>query len=130
MGEPTSKRFFCTSRASPGSSLSRRNEPAAAIFGGPRLGDAAAVSLFAPQLVAAHPGAAVLANPADADLGVHEPIPLLQQQLCLPCLCRAARRGHAVGRAVSWAARPFDVVSRRDVGSQSRASLRHPAAAL
>ena len=102
----------------------------AALFAGPGLGDAAALSLSAAQLVAAHPRAAVLADLADADLGVHEPVPLQQQQLCLPRLRRAARRGHAVGCAVPRPARPVDVVSRGDVGAQSRASLRHPAAAL
>ena len=51
------------------------------IFAGPRLGDAAALSLSAAQLVAAHLGAALLADPADADLGVHEPVSLCQQQL-------------------------------------------------
>src|ERR1700746_1446027 len=97
MGEPTSKRFFCTSHASRGSSWYRHNEPRVAIFGRPRLGDAAALSVSAAQLVAAHPRAAVLADLADADLGVHEPISLQQQQLCLPGIWRAARRRHVVG---------------------------------
>src|SRR5271165_4671067 len=130
MDEPTSKKSFCISRASPGSSCNRQNEPGAALCGGPHLGDAAALSLSAAQLVAAHPGAALLADPADADLGVHEPVPLLQQQLCLPCFWRAARRSYALGCAVPWPARLVDVVSRGNVGAQSRASLRHPAPSL
>src|SRR4051812_15246272 len=77
-----------------------RGEGRAAAFGGPGLGDAAALSVSAAQLVAAHPRAAVLADFADADLGVHEPVPLQQQQLCFPRLWRAARCGHAVGCAV------------------------------
>src|SRR6516164_6812081 len=94
------------------------------------MGDAVALSLSAAQLVAAYARAALLADPADADLGLHEPVPLRQQQLCLPRLRRAARGGHAVGCTVPWPAGPFDVVSRGDVGAQSRASLRHPVAAI
>src|ERR1700761_1485080 len=130
MGGPTSKKFSYTSRASRGSSWNRQIEPRAEILGGPHLGNAAALSVSLTQLVAAHARAAVLADLADADLGVHEPVSLQQQQLCFPRLWRAARRGHAVGRAVSGSARPVDVVSRRNVVAQSGASLRHPAAAL
>ena len=43
-------------------------------------------------------------------------------------LRRAAGRGDAVGRDVPQPARPVDLVSRRDVGAQPRASVRHPAA--
>src|SRR5260370_22135101 len=130
MAAPTSKKYFCILRASPGSSWNRCHEPRPALFGRSRLGDVTALSLFAAQLVAAHARAALLADAADADLGLHEPVPLYQQHLCLPCLWRAARRRHAVGRAVPRPARPVDVVSRGDVGAQSRASLRHPVAAL
>ena len=94
----------------------------------PGLGDAAALSLSVAQLVAAHPRAALLADLADADLGVHEPVPLRQQQLRLPRLWRAAGRGHAVGRVVPRPARAVDLVSRRDVGAQPRAPVRDPAA--
>src|SRR5437764_2815613 len=120
---PTSRRFFCTSPASRGSSWNQQNEPRAAVFGGPGLGDAAALFVSAAQLVAAHSRAVVLADLADADLGVHEPVPLFEQQLCLSRLRRAARRGHAVGCAVPWPARLVDVVSGGNVGAQSRASL-------
>src|SRR5205085_11379683 len=54
------------------------------------------------SLVAAHPRDAVLADLADADLGVHEPVSLQQQQLRLPRFRGIARRGHAVGCAVPW----------------------------
>src|SRR5262252_8751898 len=94
------------------------------------MGDAAALSLSAAQFVAAYARAALLADPADADLGFHEPVPLRQQQLRVPRLWRAARGGHAVGCAVPASARPFDVISRRDVGAQPRASLCHPVAAI
>src|SRR5689334_4669658 len=130
MAAPTSKKCSSTSHVSPGSSWSRQIEPTAAIFGGPRLGNAAALSLPPAQLVAAHARAALLADPADADLGLHEPVSLPQQQLCVPRLWRAARRGDVVGRAVPRPARPLDVVSRGDVGAQSRSSLCDAAAPL
>ncbi len=53
-----------------------------------------------------------------------------EQQLCVPRLRRSPGRGDAVGRTVPRAARLVDVVPRRNVGAQSRASLRHPVAAL
>src|SRR6516162_9605534 len=134
MAAPISKRCSCTSRANPGPSWNRCREPLplsrSRLFARSRLGDAAALPLSAAQLVAACPGADVLADPADADLGFHEPVSLCQQQLRLPRLWRAARGGDAVGCAVSRPARPVDVVSRRDVGAQSRASLCDAAAAL
>src|SRR5439155_27380024 len=77
---------------------------------GAGVGHAAALSLHPQKLVAAHPGAAVLADPADADLGVHEPVPAWQQLLYRAGLRRAARRGDAVGPAVPQPARPVDLV--------------------
>src|SRR5262249_2297182 len=108
----------------------RPNEPRAAGSGGPRLGDVAALPLPFAQFVAAHSGVAVLADIANVDLGVHEPVPLLQQQLCIPRFWRPAGRGHAVGRAFPRTTRIVDVVSRGDVGAQSRASFRHAFATL
>ena len=72
----------------------------------------------------------VLADLADADLGVHEPVSLCQQQLRVARLWRAAGRGDAVGCLVPRPARPVDLVSRGDVGAQPRAPVRHPAAPL
>src|SRR6266436_7883199 len=129
MAAPTSKRCFSTLRAGRGPSWSRYRE-GPRVFRRPGLGDAAALSLSVAQLVAAHSRADLLADLADADLGFHEPVSLRQQQLCLPCLWRAARGGHVVGRAVPRPARPLDVVSRGDVGAQSRAPLRDAAASL
>src|SRR5882724_10827177 len=129
MAAPISKRCFSTLRADCGPSWSRSRERPR-VFRRSGLGDAAALSLSAAQLVATHPGADLLADLADADLGFHEPVSLPQQQLCLPRLWRAARRGHVVGRAVPRPARPLDVVSRGDVGAQSRAPLRDAAASL
>src|ERR1700730_11136457 len=129
MAAPTSKRCFSTSRGDRGPSWSRSRE-GPRVFRRSGLGDAAALSLSAAQLVATHPGADLLADLADADLGFHEPVSLPQQQLCLPGLWRAARRGYAVGRLVPRPARPDDVVPRGDVGPQSRASFRDAAASL
>src|SRR5205823_10090944 len=133
------KRCSCTSPA-PAPPWSRRSDVALpsrnasrrrrAVLAGPDLGDAAALPLHPPELLAAHPGAALLADPADADLGVHEPVPLPEQQLCRARLRRAAGRGDAMGSVVPLAARPVDLVSRGDVGAQSRAALRDPAAPL
>src|SRR5438132_5531465 len=91
MAAPTSKRSFCTSRGDRGPSWSRcRDGPR--VFRRSGLGDAAALSLSAAQLVAAHPGADLLADLADADLGFHEPVSLPQQQLCLsPLACCSLR---------------------------------------
>src|SRR5437764_14584301 len=110
MAAPISKRCFWRSRA-PGPHWSRRNDVARAsrpppwerdaFLAGAHLGDAIALSLHPAQLVAAHVGAALLADPADADLGVHEPIPRLEQLLHRARLRGAARGGDAVGRAVS-----------------------------
>src|SRR6516165_1684204 len=111
---PTWRRCFCTSRAVREQSWSRRRERSQA-FGCPGLGDAAALSLPAAQLVAAHRRADVLADTADADLGLYEPVSLLQQQLRLSRFRRAAGCGHAVGRLVPRPARLVDVVSRGDV---------------
>src|ERR1700730_5658270 len=129
MAAPTSKRCFSTSRADRGPSWSRCRE-GPRVFRRSGLGDAAPVSLYPPQFLAAHPGAHLLANLADADLGFYEPVPLRQQQLCLPRVWRAARRGYAVGRLVSGPARPDDVVSRGDVGAQSRAFVCDTTASL
>src|SRR5204863_7038398 len=125
MAAPTSKRCSCTSPA-PAPSWRRRNNGALtprdppygrdAFFAGPDLGDAAALSLHPAQLLAAHLGALVLSDPADADLGVHEPVPLSKQQLRRARLRRAARGGNAVGPVVPLAARAVDLVSGRDVG--------------
>src|SRR6266849_1744154 len=129
MAAPTSKRCFCTSRAARAPSWSRCREQSR-LFGGPGLGDAAALSLPSAQLMAAHPRADLLADPADVDLGLHEPVSLRQQQLRVSRLWRIARRGHAVGRAVPRPAWSLDVVSRGDVGAQSRAPVRDAAASL
>src|SRR5438094_370812 len=84
------------SRGSPAISRSRaacgrwspsRDQPDKAAFrrgrllAGPGVGDAAALSLHPAQLVAAHPRTIVLADLADADLGVNEPVPAREQQL-------------------------------------------------
>src|SRR6266446_7538060 len=129
MAGPISKKCFCTSHAARAPSWSRSRE-GPRVFRRSGLGDAAALSLSVAQLMAAHPGADLLADLADADLGFHEPVSLRQQQLCLPRLWRAAGCGHVVGRAVPRPARPLDVVSRGDVGTQSRAPLRDTAASL
>src|SRR6266478_2730018 len=129
MAAPTSKRSFSTSHGDRGPRWSRSRE-GPRVFRRSGLGDAAALSLSAAQLVAAHPGADLLADLADADLGFHEPVSLRQQQLCLPRLWRAAGCGHVVGRTVPRPARPLDVVSRGDVGTQSRAPLRDAVASL
>src|SRR4029077_15628508 len=62
-----------------------------AVLAGAGLGDVAALSLHPAQLLAAHAGAALLADPADADLGVHEPVPLPEQQLRRARVRRAPR---------------------------------------
>src|SRR5947208_6169413 len=100
MAAPTSKRCFSTLRADRGPSWSRCRE-GPRVFRRSGLGDAAALSLSVAQLVATHPGADLLADLADADLGFHEPVSLQQQQLCLPRVWRAACCGHVVGRLVS-----------------------------
>src|SRR5207245_4475564 len=97
---------------------------------GAGVGDAAALPVHLAQLVAAHPGAVVLADLADADLGVHEPVLLPEQQLCRARLWRIAGRGDAVGPLVPLAARPVDLVSRGDVGAQPRPALRDAIAPL
>src|SRR6516164_10087760 len=130
MAAPTSKRSSCISPAKPKFSWRRRNELPAVLVVGARLGNAVALPLSLAQLVAAHPRASLLADLADADLGLHEPVPLCQQQLRLPRLWGAPCRGHVVGRAVPRPARLVDVVSRGDVGAQSRAPLCHPVASL
>src|ERR1700720_4228266 len=136
MAAPISKRCSCTSPApappwSPRSDAPRHPpRRRAVLLAGPHLGDAAALPVYPSQLLAAHPGAALLADPPDADLGLHEPVPLPEQQLCRARLWRAAGGGDAVGPAVSQSARPVDLVSRGDVGPQSRAAVRDPAAAL
>src|SRR5215468_7020932 len=122
---PTSKRCSSTSHAGPRSNWSWQNDTRAALFDRPRVGDAAALPLSVAELVAAHARAALLADPADVSLGLHEPVSLCQQQLCLSCLRRAARRCYAMGRTVPGPAWPFDVVSRGDVGTQSRTSVRN-----
>src|SRR5262245_47949227 len=94
------------------------------------MGDAAPLPLSAAQLVAAHYRAAVLADLADADLGVHEPVSLFQQQLRLSSFWRAARRGHVVGCIVPRTAWSVDVLSRRNVGAQPRSPLCNASAAL
>src|SRR5260370_40991249 len=139
---PISKRFFCTSRAARNRPWSRRSDaperPApgdapgrrGAFLAGAGVGDAAALPVHPAQLVAAHPGAVVLADLADADLGVHDPVPTPEQQLCRAGVRRIAGRGDAVGLAVPLAARPVDLVSRGDVGAQSRAALRDAVAPL
>src|SRR6516164_7685608 len=129
MAAPIWRRCFCTSRVVRKQSWSLWRERFGRV-GGPGLGDAAALSVSVTQLVAAHRRADVLANPADADLGVYEQVSLCQQQLRLSRLWRAIGCRHAVGRAVPWAARPVDVVSRGDVGAQSRAPVCHPIASL
>src|SRR5262245_10954303 len=129
MAAPISKRCFSTLRGDRGPSWNRSRE-GPRVFRRSGLGDAPALSLSAAQLVAAHPGADLLADLADADLGFYEPVSLQQQQLCLPRFWRAARRGHVVGRLVPRPARPDDVVSRGNVGPQSRASICDAAASL
>src|SRR5580704_13985267 len=116
MAAPISKKCSCTSPAPPNSRPSRRNER---VLARPRLGDDAALSLYSAQLLAAHAGALVLADPAGADLGVHEPVLLAEQLLCRARLWRAARRGDAVGSDVPQSAWPVDLVSRGDVVAQS-----------
>src|SRR5206468_6357677 len=96
MAAPTSKRCFSTLRADRGPSWSR-SRAGPRVFRRSGLGDAAALALSAAQLVATHPGADPLADLADANLGFHELVSLRQQQLCLPRLWRAARRGHVLG---------------------------------
>src|SRR5438270_4762305 len=137
-----SKKCSCRSPAAGGKSWSRCRDRAGSVpsgdaacrrspvLAGAGLGDAAALSLYSAQLLAAHAGAALLADPADADLGVHEPVPLPEQLLCRARVRRAAGCGDAVGSVVPLAARPVDLVSRGDVGAQSRAALRDAAAAL
>src|SRR5215469_14640573 len=130
MVAPTSKRSSSISPARLKFSWRRRNELPAVLVVGACLGNAVALPLSLAQLVAAYPRASLLADLADADLGLHESVPLCQQQLCVPRLRCAARGGDAVGCAVPRPARPVDVVSRGDVGAQSRASVRHAAAPL
>src|SRR5207237_6310912 len=131
---------FCRSRAPGGKSWSRCRDRAGSVpsgdaacrrspvLAGAGLGDAAALSLYSAQLLAAHAGAALLADPADADLGVHEPVPLPEQQLRRARLRRAPRGGDVVGFVVPLATRPLDFLSRRDVGAQSRPAVRDSAA--
>src|ERR1700745_1740776 len=99
MAAPIWRRCFCISRAVREPSWSRCRERRWA-FGSPSLGEAAALSLLAAQLVAAHRRADVLANLADVDLGFYEPVSLRQQQLRVSRFRRAAGCRHAVGRAV------------------------------
>src|SRR3954447_24907957 len=137
-----SKKCSCRSPAAGAKSWSRCRDHAGSVpsgdaacrrgpvLAGAGLGDAAALSLYSAQLLAAHLGAALLADPADADLGVHEPVPLSEQQLRRPRLRGAAGGSDAVGFAVPLTAWPVDLVPRGDVGAQSRAALRDAAAAL
>src|SRR3954447_10919102 len=137
-----SKKCSCRSPAAGAKSWSRCRDHAGSVpsgdaacrrgpvLAGAGLGDAAALSLHPAQLLAAHAGAALLADPADADLGVHEPVPLSEQQLRRPRVRRAAGGGDAVGSSVPPAAWPVDLVSRGDVGAQSRTALRDAAAAI
>src|SRR4029077_15158138 len=110
----------------PGDAASRRT----GVLAGAGMGDALALSLHPQELVAAHARIVVLAYLADADLGVHDPVPALEQQLCRAGLRRFARRGNAVGFIVPQPARPDDLVSRGDVVAQPRPALRDAAQTL
>src|SRR5690348_5501632 len=115
MAAPTSKRSFSISRAARGPWSRCRDEPRdpasrrGRVLAGAGVGDAAALSLYPQELVAAHDRAALLADLADADLGLHEPVPLPEQLLCRARLRRPARRGDAVGPLVPQPARPLDL---------------------
>src|SRR2546425_85897 len=136
MAAPISKRCFCRSRAACGIWSRCRDQSGDAAFrrgpvlAGAGVGDAAALSLYPAQLVAADARAVVLADLADADLGLHEPVPAREQLLCRAGIRRIAWRGDAVGPLVPQPARAVDLVSRGDVGAQPGPALRDAAAAL
>src|ERR1700738_3679033 len=116
-----SRRWFWTSRAA---AFGRaRREQACRALGdraAPRRCDDLALLVPAAVVVAAAAGIALLAGPADHHLGLPAKLHLANFRVLRPRRRHPDRRGDPVGHPVSRAARLFDLVSRGNVGAQSR----------
>src|ERR1700716_524199 len=84
--------------------------------------DGAALLVFAGVVLAAPPGAGLLAGASDHHLGFSAKLHLANFGLFRPRRRLADRRRHPVGHPVPRPARLFDLVSGRNVGAQPRQS--------
>src|SRR5947208_17086200 len=114
------RKCFSMSRA--GAIARRRNERAraAGVLAAPCGRDGAALLVSVALVVRAADRADLLADRADADVGLPANLSRWPGEPLCARRRRAGRRGDAVGHSVSRAARILHLVSRRDVRAQSR----------
>src|SRR4029079_1752641 len=106
-----------------------RDRRASRDFGAPHPCDGVALLVSADVVVAAAPGAGVLAGAAGHHLGLSAELYFAERRFLCARRRLADRRGDPVGHPVPRPTRLFDLVSRGDVGAQPRQPDDEPAQA-